>query len=129
MSKPISLPLAKLDDEGKPIIKCIDPGFTTITDDLAAHRLSQGRGINRLRTSTYVQPRALRYGDRLVTGEMVVGWSEAYNGGITVYLDTTFDGRTRTDDVNIAPRFALAIQPRYVELDALHELQEVFKHD
>ncbi|EKD58492.1 MAG: hypothetical protein ACD_56C00113G0001 [uncultured bacterium] len=64
----------------------------------------QGSGSNMLRTSSLAQPCALRKGDILASGEMVVAeLRRGYNGSVLVRLH-------KTGWVELAPRLPIALQ-------------------
>ena len=55
---------------------------------LHEHLRRDGNGDNRLRTERIVQPRALKKGDILATGDEVLADSrEGYNGGVYINLN------------------------------------------
>lgn len=78
---------------------------------LKIHKKVNGSGINLLRTKTFAQPKALKHGDILITGEKVTKVEGGYNGLVLVTLEEFHNGKTWEVTLDLPARIALALKP------------------
>lgn len=79
------------------------------TYGMEQHRIRYGNGEDLLRTPTVAQPRALRVGDILATGDRVLSpLRRGYNSSVLVHLGNDRGGAW----ISMAARLPIALRPR-----------------
>lgn len=90
------------------------PGFpfqyTTEPYGFEEHRRNIGRGINMLRADYLAQPRALRVGDILATGETIISEPrEGGNGSVLLHLEDEWRGVRNGTWIGVPARIPIAL--------------------